>query len=371
MRLRVLLVIAAVLLLFGLGALWWRSHERRDEWVDLPRSGQAASNPLYALKLALENDSVRAQTRRRLQLDTIALAPRDTLLIYGDARLIAPDDAATLLRWVRAGGHLILRTPPPGRLETRAATALSALFTPMDAPPKCEEMLVGKSRHVEFCQGRRFRASGVSGVSMPVVWGRASEGLVYARFVAGRGSIDLLAELDFLTTEKLNDGPHIALTRQLLAPNYRAGTVHLVYDAQVPSLWLSLLRHGWMAWLPLLLALLAWLWQRMQRFGPLLPTPAGERRSLLEHIVASGEHTYRYGYGHLLHAAARQAFLLRLRRRDALAAALEGEPQAALLAQRFKLTPADIRTALAAPVARDHAAFRSRIATLIRLRNQL
>lgn len=371
MRLRALLAIAVALLLFGLGALWWRSHERRDEWVDLPRSGEAASNPLYALKLALQHDGVRAQTRRRLQLDTIPLAPRDTLLIYGDARLIAPDDAETLLRWVRAGGHLILRTPAPGQLETRAPTALSGLFTPLQSKPKCEEMLVGTARHVEFCQGRRFRPTFTPGQPVPLMWGRASDGLVYARIKAGHGSIDLLAELDFLTTDKLKDVPHIALTRQLLAPNYRAGTVHLVYDAQVPSLWLSLLRHGWMAWLPLLLVLLAWLWQRMQRFGPLLPTPTGERRSLLEHIVASGEHTYRYGYGHLLHAAARHAFLLRLRRRDALAAALEGEPQAALLAQRFKLTPADIRTALATPVARDHAAFRSRIATLIRLRNQL
>ena len=125
-----------------------------------------------------------------------------------------------------------------------------------------------------------------------------------------------------------------------------------------------------MAWLPLLLALLAWLWARMQRFGPLLPPPAAERRSLLEHIVASGEHSYRYGYAHLLHAAVRDAFLARLRRRDPQAAALEGEPQcrcspnASGPARRPRS-----RDALSAPVARDHAAFRTRIATLIRLHN--
>jgi hypothetical protein len=109
----------------------------------------------------------------------------------------------------------------------------------------------------------------------------------------------------------------------------------------------------------------------MQRFGPPLPAPASERRSLLEHIDASGEHVYRYGYAHLLHGAVRNAFLARLRRRDPQAAALEGEPQAALIAERFKLSPAEVRTALASPVARDHAAFRSRIALLIRMRNQL
>lgn len=388
MKLRALLVTVLALLLLSLGVAWWRSHERREEWVGLPRTGEAARNPLYALKLALGNDGVRVQSRRRLQLDQFALGPRDTVLVYGDPRAVNAADAGALLRWVASGGHLILRTPPsgwvgsggisikparsPARLESRPPTSLTALFTPLDSPPKCEPVRVaGESRHVEFCQGRRFRLTATPDRSTRIVWGLANDGLVYARSVIGRGSVDILADLDFLTTDKLRDGPHIALTRQLLAPNYRAGTVHLVYDAQLPSLWLTLLRHGWMAWLPLLLMLVAWLWQRMQRFGPLLPAPTGERRSLLEHIVASGEHTYRYGYGHLLHTAVRTAFLTRLRRRDPIAAALEGESQVALLAQRFKLAPADIRTTLATPTARDHAAFRARIATLIRLRNQL
>ena len=38
-----------------------------------------------------------------------------------------------------------------------------------------------------------------------------------------------------------------------------------------------------------------------------VPVPRQERRSLLEHIVASGEHIYRYGYGPTLYEAARRA----------------------------------------------------------------
>jgi hypothetical protein len=231
--------------------------------------------------------------------------------------------------------------------------------------------------HVEFCQGRRFLL--MERAATPLrAWGGEGTGYVFARLPHGKGSVDVIADLDFAVNaagearaEAIKDVPHIALLRQLLAPNYRAGTVHLIYAADMPSLWMTLLTRSWMAWGPLLLALLLWLWRRAERFGPMLPTPASERRSLLEHIVASGEHAYRYGYGHLLHAAVRNAFLIRLRRRDPQAAALDGESQAALLAERFKLAPADIREALATPVARDHAAFRSRIATLIRLRNSL
>ena len=95
------------------------------------------------------------------------------------------------------------------------------------------------------------------------------------------------------------------------------------------------------------------------------------RRSLLEHVRASGEHLYRYGRGVMLYAAVRQAFLARLRRRDAVAAALSGEPQVAALAERTGLPAERIRTALNAPASHDRQAFRDRIALLIHLRNRL
>ena len=110
---------------------------------------------------------------------------------------------------------------------------------------------------------------------------------------------------------------------------------------------------------------------RSQRFGSLLPSPREERRSLLEHVRASGEHLHRYGKTPLLYAAARQAFLARLRRRAPVAAALEGEAQARAIADHLRLSPEQVRTALQVPASRDDAALRDRIALLIRMRNQL
>jgi hypothetical protein len=370
-----------VLLLAGLGYWWWRTHERVEEWIDLPRSGEAASNPLYVLKLALKKDGVKVLSRQRLQPDQHPLGARDTVLLLRDPRQLSASDAKALLAWVHGGGHLIVRTPPLGELSAAASipvlTELGVKFFPQ-RETDCVAMYVERQdSHVEFCQGRRFLLMERAVVPLRA-WGAEDTGYVFARLPQGRGSVDVLADLDFAVNaagkeneEAIKDAPHIALLRQLLAPNYRAGTVHLIYAADMPSLWMTLLTRSWMAWGPMLLALLLWLWRRAQRFGPQLPSPVSERRSLLEHVLASGEHAYRYGYGHLLHAAVRTAFLLRLRRRDPQAAALDGEPQAAVLAERFKLTPAEIREALATPVARDHAAFRSRIATLIRLRNSL
>ncbi|BDU15049.1 DUF4350 domain-containing protein [Lysobacter auxotrophicus] len=367
-----LLVLAVAGAVAG-GAAWWqRNFERTEEWVDLPRTGEAARNPLYVLKLALIADGVQAQSRPRLQLGSVALGPRDTVLLYNDPRTLTGKDEATLLEWVERGGHLLLRTPPPGPLDVEKPVPVLAAF---GLHPRSDELcagldVAGEDPHVEFCRGRRLDIDNPDS-TVSLHWGEPELGYVFARVPHGRGHVDVLSDFDFLDNDSLKDGPHIALTRQLLDPNYRAGTVHLIYEAQMPSFWMTLVREHWRVWLPLLLALMAWLWRRSQRFGPLLDSPAVERRSLLEHVTASGEHVYRYGYAHLLHEAARKAFLARLRRRDPQAAALDGDAQAAMLAERFGLPADDIRNALSTPIARDHAAFRSRIAMLIRMRNSL
>lgn len=397
----VAIALALGLLGFAGYSLWRQDFVRSEETVDMPRTGEAASNPLYVLKLALQKDGVKVDARQRLLLSAHPPGPRDTVLIYRDPRTLAAGDAKTLLEWVARGGHLIVRTPPWRERvgEARVPVLDEVGVTLLDASDSgdhaqrngCAQLFErGREARSVFCGARRFYFYNAD-AEPEAAWGDEDSAYVYARLPYGEGKVDVLADLDFLSNQggsglPMFGGPraggdeiahasNAAFARQVLAPNYKAGTVHLIYAAEVPSLWHTLIVNSWMAWLPLLLWLLAWLWQRMQRFGPLQPAPAMERRSLLEHIVASGEHIYRYGYGPSLYASVRAAFLLRLRRRDPYAASIEGEPQVELLAKRYKnepgLGPAQIREALSHPVARDHAAFRTRIATLIRMRNRL
>ncbi len=387
MGLLVLLVVVALLV------VWFRqTFHRVEKTLYLPPTGEAAYNPLYALAKALEADGVKVNARQRLLLDDHALAREDTLLLFNDPRALSPPEAARLLAWVEDGGHLLIRTPlySPGEDTTGPEAPQAAILDLLSAwlvqeAPACEAFQVeGEDHHVEFCRGRRFA---FDGVVPDLAWGDLQAGYVYARLAQGRGHVDVLADFDFLTNTEarafaqnaldaspkggLRDGPHRALARQVLAPNYGRGTMHLVYAAEMPSLWRTLFARGWMVWLPLLLALAAWLWMRMQRFGPPVPSPAVERRSLLEHVRASGEHLYRYGRGVMLYAAVRQAFLARLRRRDPVAAALTGDPQANAIAERIGLPVDRIRTALNAPASHDRQAFRDRISLLIQLRNRL
>ena len=375
--------------LVAAGIAWFlHAYEKVEKEIALPPRGEASYNPLYALKKTLQADRLTVDSRQRLDLSNAKLGKRDTVLVLNDPRVMSPVDSRRLLEWVAGGGHLLLRTPASGSRNEETSVPLledlDVLLT--DDPPACAPLQVpGEEQHIEFCRGRRFF---FDQVEPELAWGDLQAAYVYARLAHGEGHVDVLADFDFLTNDGgkqsnlfdpdedplvggLRDGPHSALARQLLAPNYGHGTVHLVYAAQMPSLWRTILLRGWPVWAPLLLALLAWLWLRMQRFGPLRPAPAGERRSLLEHVRASGEHLFRYNKRALLYASARNSFLARLRRRDPVAAALSGEPQVGAIAERLGIPAEAVRTALQAPPSHDKSAFRNRISTLIQLRNRL
>lgn len=377
---------ALLFALLGAAALaafvaWWlRTYERVERDVPLPRSGEAATHPLFALRVALEADGRRARTWRRLDLAAIAPGPRDSLVLRGDPASLPAADVDALQRWVRAGGRLVVATPPPDpavdtlhRSRDDGATHLPVPLLdaigvrPRLAPPACVGLrLAGEGAHREFCDGRRFDVRGRADVA----W-RDDSGHVLARLPVGRGHVDVLAALDFLDTDTLDECTHVAMARQLVAPMDRGGTVHLVHVADMPSLWGWLLREGWRAWLPLALLLAGWLWARMRRLGPVRPSPVLERRSLMEHVAASGEHQWRYGDAARLHEAMRGAFLARLRRRDPHAAALQGEAQVDRLAEHLGIPRERIADALTPPEARDAKALLARIALLVRMRNRL
>jgi hypothetical protein len=361
------------LLVGALLVAWWlHTYQLVDRTRTLPPAGEAAYNPLYALRLALQADGVAAVSRQRLQLDAVPLAPRDTVLLLGDPGLLSAREVDALLDWTARGGHLLVTTPANWRRSSAQAAGrlLPRLgVATLPASRECMAFLVtGEEDHVEFCGATRFT---FAGTDPRASWGDFRQGFVFARFASGDGLVDVLAAADFMRNQSLGDGPHTALTRQLLAPNYGEGTVHLVYAASMPPLWRLVLEHAWMVWLPWLLALLAFLWMRMQRLGPLLPSPADARRSLLEHVQASGQHLRRHGLSALLHGAVRDAFLARLRRRDPLAAALDGRAQAEAIAARTGLTADHIEHALRSPRPRDARDFRLRIARLIDMGKRL
>ncbi len=378
-RVGLITALTVVGVLLGALAVWWflETHERVSEKLELPPKGEASYNPLYALKVSLRDAGRRVESRQRLRLAEHPLKPGDTVLMMGDLRALPVADAEALLDWVAEGGHLVVTTPAPGvAIGDADVPLLTDLgIAPYDDMPECMDLQVDAlERHGEFCEGRRFYFYDED-AQVLAAWSEENEdGLDYgyARVGWGEGTVDVLAELDFLRNDKFDDVQHLALARQLLQPNWDArGTFHLIYSADMPPLWKLLLDHGWRALLPLFLALLVWLWMRAERLGPLLPAPPMDRRSLLEHVQASGEHLYRYGRRATLYAAVHEAFMRRLRQRDPYAAALDGPAQVEAIARRTGLSKDEVEAALRYPRSGDRKDFVQRIARLLQLRRQL
>jgi hypothetical protein len=371
---RWLLAVLALLGVSGIiaGAVWLfrATHERIEIKVPMPMRGEALRNPLYALREGLKKDGVPVHSRRGVEVASFSDDPTATVLVHAPLDGLSVPEQTRILDWVEGGGHLLLRLPGKRGEQAQVPDLLLELGV-LEAleEPQCEPLrLPGQPTHEVFCSARRFSLD--EDVEPRLAW-PAQGPHVFARLDYGRGSVDVLADFQFLENGDLRQRPHQDLVRQLLAPNYGRGPVHLVHAASAGSRLPALLAASWPVWLPLLVLLLAWVWRHGQRFGPWLPTPAQERRSLLEHVRASGELLYRYGRLEDLHACVRQAFLARLQRHDPVAASLSGDERIQAIARRVELSPQEVRQALQRPQPRDRQAFQASVRTLILMRNRL
>ena len=387
---------AAVGLALLLALVFFSTHHKVTETKVLPPKGEASYNALYVLGQALRADGLTVHSRARLDWAAMSPGPRDTVVLLQDSAELAPSQVRHLLAWVESGGHLLVRTPPPDADSTAAEPRLlQALgIDSRGHESRCQPFHVADDPgHVEFCRGRRFQIEPTADADVQRAW-RSEAGYVFVRLRRGQGLVDVLADMDFMKgvpdgsaspdvldirppydpaapRDGLHDRAHRDLTRYLLAPNYGKGTMWLVYASRSPSLWARIVHEGWPLWLPLLLALLAWLWARAQRFGSLLPTPPDERRSLLEHVRASGELLLRHQQGPRLHAAVRELFLRRLHRRAPSAAVLEGAARDQSIAELLHWPRGQVQTALTPPAPHDTAALKARIALLLQMRRLL
>jgi hypothetical protein len=112
-----------------------------------------------------------------------------------------------------------------------------------------------------------------------------------------------------------------------------------------------------MALLSLGLLVAAWVWMASRRFGSVLPDPPRHRRSVLEHVVASGDFLFRHGHHWELLASTRQAVRRRLSARLPAAATLEGGELAEAVSQETGMRASRVHDAFYGGDLRDQKHF--------------
>lgn len=402
---RNLLIGSVSIVLCALAIAWFFSaFERVEREVDLPPRGEARYNPLFALKKTLQARGIETTSRADANVAAMGLAAGDLLLLDIDVRDLGESAAQRIMDWVESGGHLALRLPPGaegrvGELLSRlgldvrsefscltwsektasaaapADTAISvakpppddddSLFPGLDFSPKPDS---SDPTAGVFCSHFRFTTEAEYESDFDWLWGNSEQGFVFGRHPWGAGDVLIAADFDFLRNDGLERAGNAALTWQLLAASLGKGRAFLVYDSATPPWYVLLIRQAWYVVLPLMLALLAWLWARSQRLGPVLPLASPHQRALLSHVRAAGEFAFSRGRGAALHAAVLRAFRQRLRRRDPVVAALALDTLVQTLAERHQIPAARVRHALQPQDLARPEQFLAAIRTLMQLR---
>jgi hypothetical protein len=311
----------AALALGGLGLWLSENLERRTERIDRGFTGEARRNPYLAAEHFLRRMGVAAHTLDGPRaLDT--LPSTDALVLIPTERsTLGPERSRSLLRWVQAGGHLVVRIRRPVRGQEPTP---DPLLDPLGVSGRnlgWENVQAGSTTLVEP-EGSDalleidFHAIHVidAGHAEPVWEVSDPHGLRLVQLRRGAGRITVLSDTHIWENAHIGDYDHARLLYMLVRQTPGAELLILRSD-ELPPLWRWVWQRAPAVVIAASLLLLAWLLRAPHRFGPVLPAPEGPRRRLLEHVEASGHYLWKRGPREPLVQAAKQGLMRRLRRR--------------------------------------------------------
>ena len=209
-------------------------------------------------------------------------------------------------------------------------------------------------------------------ISMPdapePLWSDEDENTVRA-YQEGRGKIVIVAD-DFFNNDELRNHDHGELLLSLTALSKTSRHVTIVKNLDALRWYRLLWKHYSMALLGLAALVALLFWGAVRRFGPVLPQPVNERRSLMEHIDAAGAWLWKVKGGRqVLLDAARLDTLDIIRRRAPALFRLPQQELNAALARLCGLPEDQVSQALNQAAASTPLHFTRQIRILQELRN--
>jgi len=349
----ILLLIAGFLVLF----------EPVEVTVRVGPDSVVRANPLLAAQWLFEYRGETVRLRRGL-----GHMPdfRDFLVIYlEEGEDLRADEAARLRTWLETGGHA-LAGPYPALLEMVGARLEDT------GEPGTHTLTLegGKSHHYRISAGSTRRLVDVEGRA---AFQSGDDGTLLLRYEfgtpeTGYGHLTLLPDLSFATNDHIGEEQHAALLDAVVNVPMPTREVWLVRQGVPPAFLAVVVERAWMVLLSLAVLIAAWLLRGSRPFGPPLPVPEPGRRSLREHLVASGQFLWRQGRADTLVTSAREAALARVVAHQPGWERLPFRRRCEQLAERTGLTAETVARALEGPAPTEPADFVRTLETLETLR---
>lgn len=381
----------AALTALVLGATWFMT-----EFVEVPTTRWEKMGPEARKNRYLALERFFARMSRPVQVipdpHRLATLPAGGVLILDRERRrhLPPELAEALLRWVEAGGYLVVAAERAGTEDP----VLRRLGITWHVPPHRQEDGEEPVQPVETEKTAKQPATvvvPVPGAARPLAVERIANGLVAGKdrpvwqaelepgqaqaqvlhYARGRGQITVFDCFCAFINGNIGRYDHAEVMWSLLSAYQPKGPVWLAARLKVPTLWEWLAGSAWMALVSGAALVLLWLWRIVPRFGGVRRLPAPERRGLTEHLSAVGRAVWREGgLAHWL-AVVRQALLARIARRHPYILQLPAAERAAALARLSGMSTARVHQALEGRGATSLHAFTDTVRALQQLDQRL
>jgi len=333
MSLRETLIVILVAAIGLAGTAWFlATHERVTESTWTGFQGEARRNPWLAAQHFLNRVATPAEELRSLP-ELRRLPPNATLIVPQAHQTISAGLLEALVSWVREGGYLIVEAEHPKQSDPllEAFSVQRSAVNPSDRVRMIEGKNDGHAYQIKLPNAAAPAALNLKrtvSLQSSDAWFRSETGngssLLALRF--GDGMVTAVSDLDFLTNGAIGTLDHARFLWDLVRLSEFAKSVE---QADVPGtktvesgqtvLFFNrpdkLSLPDWLrknAWAPLVggaIALVLWLWRIIPRFGPIAPDAARARRSLLDHLRASGRFLWSNGHATRLLESSREACL--------------------------------------------------------------
>lgn len=404
----ILYFLLAALIVAGCTWLWFTYMEKR--WVALPQLSDAArENQMLATTRLLTAHQHVVGNVSTLAEASLGSVPDGTLILAENGGIVTPEQSKQLLDWVKRGNTLIIRPKWSGRVhqvgcgvqensspaaDKKTANAfdtdpisshlgvelVSIMRRPkMTAPessvtppktariPPCLAQLTLPNTGYALQLDIDHVALESTEHSMSSLFGDEHQEAVRV-FAEGKGHIAVVAN-NYFDNDHLAAYDHAELLLSLAGLNPNAKHVLIIQHLDMPAWYQALWRYFEYGIISLACGVLLLFWAGTRRFGPILPEPNLERRSLIEHIDAGGRWLWKVPGGrNILIAAARASLNKTLLRKTPALLRMPPEEQAVYLAQLCNLSHADIALALHQPASKHPIHFTRQIQILQQLR---
>ena len=380
MNSRLFTLVAFVLV--GLFATWfYMTHEKVTSTRYVGYQGEARVNRFLAAELLLNEVGIDAESRSTLTPTDWLPDYSDTIVTRLSATVSIPIERAALETWVSYGGHLVLL--PPSSDSVVVTEFLEQLGYGLyevdyeivsedneDVRTITDDNKDGSVDYALDLDYTRLRISVDDDYQQSATLSD-DEGIVAARQRWGDGYVTLISNAYYFNNSYLEESDHARLLLDVVDGYIEPGKVWFIYDASFAPLWRVIWDNAPYVVIGSAALLFILIWAVFPGFGPkLLPEPP-VRRSIVEHIQASGTFIWKQRGSTKLAKAASASVIHRAESRHPGIGRLPLAEQAKVIAGITDIDAQTIFDALRADYDHQSREFTQQMATLHRIRNEI